>query len=296
MNTAGALPPKLHAALATTLGTEIGSATRLSGGMVNQAARVETSDGAVFLKWNEAAPPDLFASEAHGLNALRDTRTLRVPEVLAVADDPAFLALELIEPRAPTDAARFARRFGEALAALHRQAAPCEKFGLPRDNYLGTLPQINTPHARWPDFYRECRLLPQIALARDKGRLPPSRERSLMQVVEKLEALLEGLPSRPALLHGDLWSGNFLAAGEEPVVIDPAIYFGEREMEIAFVELFSGFPAGFVNAYNEAYPLEPGYQRRRPLHQLYPLLVHLNYFGEEYGPRLERACRVLVEP
>ena len=118
-----------------------------------------------------------------------------------------------------------------------------------------------------------------------------------MRVVEQLDKLLEGLESRPVLLHGDLWSGNLLAtAGDEPVVIDPAVYYGEREVEIAFTELFRGFPAGWLDAYRAAYPLSEGYEFRRPLHQLYPLLVHLNHFGEGYGPAVEGVCAVYERP
>lgn len=299
------LPSKLRGALEETLDTRVRRATPLGGGMINRAACVETTDGPVFLKWQEAAPPDFFASEAFGLALLRDANALRVPAVLATGQWPfdrsetagtavaTYLALEYIPSRPPSDPARFARRFGEGLAALH-QTSPTDfaGFGLPQSNYIGRLPQHNTPLPDWPAFYRERRLLPQIALARQNRRLPPARERLLMEVVERLEALLDGLESQPALLHGDLWSGNFLTAGDEPVLIDPAIYYGERETEIAYMELFGGFPDGVLSAYRAAAPLAPGYERRRPLHQLYPLLVHLNHFGETYGPDVEAACQV----
>lgn len=301
MNSAlSALPPALQSALETALHTQLIQAVALSGGMVNQAARVETLDGPVFVKWNPHAPPGLFAAEAQGLNALQATRTLRVPHVLACAASeqinfaatPPYLALEFIETHAPADATAFTRSFATGLAALHRAtASPCG-FGLPYDNYLGALSQINTPHADWPIFYRECRLLPQIAMARERGFLPPYRERLLMRVVENLDSLFDGLLSRPALLHGDLWSGNFLAVGQDAALIDPAVYYGEREVELAFVELFGGFPPGFIDAYGEAYPLDEGYVYRRLLHQLYYLLAHLNHFGETYGPAVERVCQL----
>jgi fructosamine-3-kinase len=289
-------PPALEAALTAALGTRVLDATPLGGGMICRAARVETGDGPVFVKWHDASPPGLFGAEAHGLRLLREAGALRVPQVLAVQDEPlSFLALEFIAARPPTDPAAFARRFGEQLAALHQTMAPDGRCGLERDNFLGELVQINTPHQSWPEFYRDCRLLPQIAIARQRGLLTPSRERLVLSVAERLAALLDGLESRPALLHGDLWAGNFIAAGHEAVVIDPAVYYGEREMELAFIELFSGFPAGFVAAYRAAWPLDPGYERRRPLHQLYPLLVHLNHFGESYGPDVERACRLALD-
>jgi fructosamine-3-kinase len=264
--------------------------------MINHVAHVYTMQDEVIVKWKEKAPPGFFAAEADGLRRLKRANALRVPEVLAFADAdgnaPAYLALEYIEVSAPSHPDRFAREFGEKLAALHHLAAsPSDEFGLDRDNYIGLVPQQNTPHADWTAFYRARRLMPQIALARKKRLLSGERERMLMDVVERLETLLDGLPARPVLLHGDLWSGNFLSAGDEPVVIDPAVYYGDREMEIAYVELFGGFPHGFLDAYRAACSPDPGYAFRRPLHQLYHLLNHLNHFGETYGPAVERVCR-----
>lgn len=276
-------------------GWAVRSITPLGGGMVNRAARLETPEGPLFIKWNDKAPPGIFEAEAAGLRALAATQTLRVPHVLAVAsaedNSPAFLLLEWIETAPP--APNFARRFAEDLAALHR--APVEAtFGWPSNNFLGTLPQINTPHTNWTAFYRECRLLPQIEIARSKGVMPPRRAHLLDCVLNQLETLLGNFTPHPVLLHGDLWSGNFLSTGQKPVVIDPAVYRGEREMEIAFIEMFGGFPPGFVELYRQIYPLQHGYEVRRPLHQLYPLLVHLNHFGESYGADLERACNTAL--
>jgi fructosamine-3-kinase len=265
-----------------------------------------TSDGPVFVKWKYDAPNGFFQFEADGLNRLRAARALRVPRVLAFQDNdrvtggteerrheetPSFLALEYVETQPPSHAARFTQRFGEELAALHRCLSPFDAFGLENPNYIGLEWQRNTPHADWTTFYRDRRLMPQIERARSRGSLSGERERLLMDVVARLETLLDGLPARPVLLHGDLWSGNFLSAGDEPVVIDPAVYYGDREMEIAYIDLFGGFPHGFLDAYRAAYPLDSGYEFRRPLHQLYHLLNHLNHFGETYGPAVERVCR-----
>jgi len=295
----GVLPRTLQQALEDALNTQLVSATLLSGGMVNQAARVEAQDGPIFVKWHEDAPSGLFAAEANGLCALGVTNTIRVPQVLTFRDAApaalAYLALEYIEERRPADQAVFTSNFAEALAALHRSTFSPDGFGLPEDNYLGTLRQINTPHAHWPTFYRDCRLLPQIEIAQQRKLLPPDRERLLMQVIDNLETLLSDLEAKPCLLHGDLWSGNFLTVGNEAAVIDPAVYYGEREIEMAFVELFGGFPPGFIETYSAAYPLDAGYVQRRPLHQLYYLLVHLNYFGETYGPNVERSCQLTLQ-
>ena len=286
------LPTAIEQALAATVGSPR-HAESLSGGDVNRAALVTLDHEPVVVKWKDDAPPGFFADEADGLTRLRDASPLRVPQVLAFGDAPAFLALEYLPPQLPRDLPRFARRFGEGLAALHRDnPALSGLFGLEKDNFLGSQPQANTPHSSWPTFYRDCRLWPQIDKARRRGLLPPHRERLLGQMLDNLDALLADLPARPVLIHGDLWSGNFLCTSDdEPVLIDPAAYYGEREIEMAYTELFGGFPSGFLPAYQSAFPLNAGYPRRRALHQLYPLLVHLNHFGETYGPAVDRACR-----
>jgi fructosamine-3-kinase len=299
------MPNALRKALNGSLGGDICHEIPLGGGMINHAARVTLDcheakrGGRAFVKWKEEAPVGFFTAEAEGLRHLHRAGALRTPEILAVAEAqagaPAYLALEYIEPQSPSDPARFAREFGERLARLHQEAvAPNLAFGLEHDNFIGLLPQSNTFHEDWPTFYREHRLLPQIIRARKHRLLPPERERLVMRVVERLETLLDDFEARPVLIHGDLWSGNFLTAGNEPVVVDPAVYYGDREMEIAYMELFGGFPSGVLAAYRTAFPLDPGYERRRPLHQIYPLLNHLNHFGETYGTDVEAVCRQVV--
>jgi fructosamine-3-kinase len=279
-------------------GLKVQSVTPLTGGMINQATRLQTSEGPFFIKANVNAPPGLFQKEAEGLCALTTTQTVRVPKVLhfaeATSEAPAFLLLEWIESAAPDNQSDMTRRFAQDLAALHQAPAP-EKFGWQNDNYLGELSQINTPCASWPQFYRECRLEPQISLAQARKLLPVTREKLLHSLMSRLDDLLGDFQARPSLLHGDLWSGNYITSGEQTVLVDPAVYYGEREMEIAFIELFGDFPPGFIAAYQHYFPLQDGYQKRRPLHQLYPLLVHLNHFGETYGILLDNACRQILE-
>ncbi len=269
----------------------------LGGGSINHAARIETDGSRYFVKWNTYAPPAFFELEARGLALLRAAGALRVPEVIAhsEANDqrPAYLVLEWIEGSRQAESRAFAIHFGQALAQQHHVLGA--SFGLDHDNYIGELPQSNMQTAGWIDFYRDQRIMPQMMLARKQGLLPAERERRLNKVMERLDDWLGSVKSVPSLLHGDLWSGNFLiGANNQPVVVDPAVYYGDREIEIAFTELFGGFPAGFLSAYNDAYPLEPGYPDRRALYQLYPLLAHLNIFGESYGGQVDTVCRRYV--
>jgi fructosamine-3-kinase len=288
------LPDALECTLADVLGSPIIGAVPVPGGMINQAAQVATHDSPYFVKWNVHAPADFFQKEARGLSMLRATNTLRVPAVVGLgqAESTPFLVLEWLNEGTVFDSAEFSRRFAEKLAALHHEHASSNgKFGLGEDNYLGTLPQRNTWRENWAEFYRDCRLLPQIEVARARGYISPEREQLLLGVIENLSYWLGDFEPRAVLLHGDLWSGNYLTATGGAAVIDPAVYYGEREIEIAYIELFGGFPSGFIKNYDAIYPLDPSYQRRRALYQLYPLLVHLNLFGEPYGRDIERICR-----
>ncbi|MEP7286547.1 MAG: fructosamine kinase family protein [Chloroflexota bacterium] len=271
------------------------SIREVSGGSINQAVRVGIGSSLYFIKWKMDAPPYFFAAEAHSLHILHEAGAIRVPEVISVgepnADRPAYLVLEWIEEAPPTPV--FAAKFGAALAQLHRHTN--DLYGLNLDDYVGEWSHPVAQSAHWLDFYRDQRLVPQIARAQQLGRLPAKRAAMLDQLVMHLDKIIGGVPSVPALLHGDLWGGNFLVAEDDrPVIFDPAVYYGDHEMELAFTELFGGFPAGFYSAYREAYPLEAGYEVRRPLYQLYHLLVHLNLFGESYGSRVDAVCRYYV--
>lgn len=289
------IPGDIRSALEASLDLTVKDAHTVAGGDINQAARVTLYDGeALFLKWNRAAPADFFESEAHGLRTLAAAGAIRVPAVLAVGSSPAFLALEWIEAaHGAFDRDRFAERFGQAMAALHRHTAP--EHGLERDNYIGSIPQINTPSPSWVAFYRDRRIGMQMQFARERGRLPREREELLTQLQARLETLLDDDAMPPALTHGDLWGGNYmLAPGGEPALIDPAVYYGHRETDLAMTELFGGFPPRFYAAYHEAYPLDPGYEERRELYQLYHILNHMNLFGGGYGSRADSIARRYV--
>jgi len=274
------------------------STSRYLGGTLNHTAQVEVRRERYFVKWKGDAPPHFFEAEARGLKLLDACGAIRVPHVIMYREAngtlPAFLILEWIDEATHGPSRHFAANFGQALAQLHHTTQP--GFGLDFDNFIGELPQFNVQTVTWPAFYRDQRILPQVLLAKERGNLPLPREALLNKLMAQLEDLLASRISVPSLLHGDLWSGNFLvAANDQPVIVDPAVYYGEREVEIAFTELFGGFPAGFLDAYREAYPLDPGYEDRRALYQLYPLLVHLNLFGESYGQRVDAICRHYVE-
>ncbi len=289
------IPRDVQVALEAALGGAVKEAHAVYGGDINQATRVTLQDGqALLLKWNRGAPPDFFEAEAHGLRALAAAGAIRVPAALAVGSDPAFLALEWIEEaQGGIDRDVFAEDFGRAFAALHRVAAP--EHGLDRDNYIGATPQINTPSPSWTEFYRDRRIGAQIRLARERGRLPREREALLTKLQDWLDVFLDDATMTPSLLHGDLWGGNYMVGSTaEPVLIDPAVYYGHREADLAMTELFGGFPPRFYAAYNEAYPLDPGYEDRRELYQLYHVLNHMNLFGGGYGSRADSIARRYV--
>jgi fructosamine-3-kinase len=282
----------LRRALVERLDAAVVGARALGGGSINQAWAVELADGrSVFVKANAEAPADMFAKEVRGLAwlaaGLEGVSGVSVPGVIACA--PGFLVLELLEAGPPR--ADFDEQLGRGLAALHRSGAH-EPFGLDHDNYIGSLAQPNETRGDWPSFYRDCRLLPMIERA---GALIDSGLRRRFDRLFDRLASLCGAAEPPARLHGDLWAGNLHrdAAGD-PVLIDPAVYAGHREMDLAMMRLFGGFSARTFAAYAEAWPLEPGSEQRVDLFQLYPLLVHVALFGRSYVGAVEAALRRYV--
>jgi protein-ribulosamine 3-kinase len=267
----------VNAELRCTLG--ISSAENASGGCIHECYAVTIAGERRFLKTNAARFADAFAAEADGLKALRSVG-LRAPEPLSsgVAGGHAYLLLEYLELTGKEDFAAL----GRMLAAAHRKAGP--RFGWQRDNYIGATPQANGWCDDWAEFWMERRLRPQMELAKKNGfhiDLPPAN-------------VLQGHEPMPSLLHGDLWSGNAGFAAEGPVVFDPAVYYGDREADLAMTELFGGFPRSFYAAYQETWPLDWGYERRKPLYNLYHLLNHLNLFGGSYLAQVEATLRLLL--
>jgi fructosamine-3-kinase len=277
----------LRSALEANIGA-IRSITPVGGGDINEAARVETTDARYFVKWNYRPRPRMFQVEARGLNLLAAAHALRIPRVIAVIDQPAALVLEWIDLGSNKSAA--AEALGRGLAQQHRSTA--EQYGLDHDNYIGSTPQPNTQARSWIEFYRLHRLGVQRDLAHRNGYLTSDRARRLDRVMDHLDQWIDEASVVPALLHGDLWGGNNLIDTQgSPVLIDPAVYYGDRAAEIAFTELFGGFSPRFYAAYNEAWPLDRGYADRRDLYNLYHLLNHLNLFGEGYGGSVDAILR-----
>jgi fructosamine-3-kinase len=272
---------------AAALGSSVAAARAVAGGDINRAARVELADGrAIFVKHHRDPPEGMFAAEARGLAWLA-AGPLRVPRVHAVG--ARWLALEWLEPGAR--AADFDVALGRGLAELHAVGAPC--FGLDHDNFIAVLPQDNRPAATWDELWIERRLRPLVARAAERGRAGASWFARL----ERLRARwadVAGPLEPPARLHGDLWSGNVHAAGGAPALIDPAVYGGHREVDLAMLALFGGLGARVVAAYDEARPLAAGWRERLPLWQLYPLLVHTVLFGGGYAAQVEAALAALT--
>ncbi len=257
--------------------------TEAGGGSVNQAWRIDTSAGSYFLKANVAFDlPGMFEAEKRGLNHLRETGTLRIPQVLlqANAGKYSFLLMEYVEPLDRGDGL-FAE-FGRRLARMHRKT--WKAFGLDHSNYISSIRQSNAPRGDWAPFFIEERVEPLLKSAIDVDLMPQSSLKLFDQLFRKIPDIIPDEP--PALLHGDLWYGNFIRHGDEAVLIDPAIYYGYREVDLAMTKLFGGFHPDFYAAYQEESPLAPGWEDRVDLWNLYPLLVHVMLFGSEYVPQV----------
>ena len=261
----------------------------MGGGSINDAWRLETDAGRFFLKTNSADSfPSMFEAEADGLQRLREAGPLRVPEVIAHGEDhdDSFLLLEWVE--SGTRKPGFWAGFGRGLAQLHRHTQ--KHFGLERDNYIGSLVQRNTAASDWPSFFIHQRLEPQLKMARDRKRVEAGMAFRFERLFHQLDKLFPAEP--PALLHGDLWTGNFLCdSNSRPVLIDPAVYYGHREMDMAMTRLFGGFDVDLYAAYHAEWPLEQRWEERVDLCNLYPLLVHVNLFGGGYVAQVEAVLK-----
>ena len=271
--------------LANSHGFEVSKVKSLAGGSINQVYFLITSEGKRVVKINSAGKfPGMFAAEKQGLETLKQAEAFDVPEVLAVGEveDKAYLLLE--HKKEGPQKSHFWKVFGEQLSQLHKTTTA--EFGFSDSNYIGSLPQYNGRCKSAADFYVSQRLEPQVKMASDRGF-------SLGDLSGFYRNILEEIPQEaPALLHGDLWSGNYMSneAGL-PCLIDPAVCYGPREMDLAMMKLFGGFPAEVFQVYHSHFPLQEGWEQRIPLWQLYYLLVHLNIFGSSYLSQVQGIIR-----
>ena len=257
----------------------------VSGGCINQAVAVSDHQRTFFVKVNRASDLAMFEAEFDGLTELYASQTVRVPQPLChgVVGDVAYVVMEYLALDSSLNASAW-QRLGQQLAAMHQVTSP-EGFGWHRDNTIGATPQQNQREEDWATFWRDRRIGPQFELAHDRGGLFPRRD----ELMSAIPRLLKGHLPQPALLHGDLWSGNAaVTTAGEPVMFDPATYYGDRETDLAMTELFGRFPAAFYQAYEAETPTDTGYSRRKVLYNLYHILNHFNLFGGSYARQANR--------
>ncbi len=251
----------------------------VSGGCINQGYCLIGSDIKYFVKINHASQVEMFAAEALGLKEMAETQTIRVPKPICwgMTERSSYIVLEWLEFGRSSNASW--EKMGRKLATMHNYQGK-NKFGWSQNNTIGSTPQVNNWTEKWADFFADHRIGFQLKLANRKG----GNFGNYSQIVEKVRQILSNIAPQPSLVHGDLWSGNVAVTDVgEPVILDPATYYGDREVDIAMTELFGGFPAAFYRGYNEIFPLDQGYKKRKTLYNLYHILNHYNLFGGGYG-------------
>ena len=289
---ASSIPVAVIEEVENLTGLKIRSFSPASGGCINHGGKLVTADAIYFLKWNDREKfPGMFEAEAKGLRLLKNTGALEIPQVALAGESGSFQFL-LMEYISEADrSATYWEEFGSGLAKLHLTRS--KQFGLDHDNYVGSLPQVNIQSASWIEFFIEQRLRVQLRKAVDSGKLEKI-------FISRFEKLFRRLPfilceEAPSLLHGDLWSGNIITTSiGQPCLIDPAVYFGHREVDLAMTQLFGGFDPSFLGSYNNVYPLQSDYEERLELYNLYPLLVHVNLFGGGYSQQVSGVLKKLI--
>lgn len=275
--------PAIAQQIATVTGVpfEIKTQRSVGGGCINQGYAIGDGTRRYFVKTNGAAQVEMFAAEFEGLQAMRRTASIRIPEPMTygTAGAMSYIVLEWLDLGSGDRDSGY--RLGQALAAMHRYAG-ANQFGWTRNNTIGSTPQMNPWTDSWAEFFAEHRIGYQLRLARRKGG-------SFPDVRDRVYAMLQDHHPQPSLVHGDLWSGNAACTTEgEPVIFDPATYWGDREVDIAMTELFGGYPTAFYQGYAAAWPLSAGYTQRKTLYNLYHILNHFNLFGGGYGAQAQR--------
>ncbi|MEM6800443.1 MAG: fructosamine kinase family protein [Bacteroidota bacterium] len=285
------IPQELQQQLEQIHGFQIQSSRAIGGGCIHNAQELVTAKGSYFLKYNHPGALANFEAEKKGMELLTAVGNIPTPRMLASGqtENTAFLLMEFIQsaPRV----ADYWENFAQNLALLHLNSQ--DQFGLDHDNFIGALPQSNRQHDSWIDFFIEERIEPMLSMAIRKQELKVSI-RTDFEVLYKI--LPEIIPTEsPSLLHGDLWGGNIITNSEgKACIIDPAVYYGHREMELAFMSLFDSQPLAFYEAYHEVYPLENGFGDRFDIYNLYPLLVHVNLFGGSYAASVKRILKSVL--
>ncbi len=276
---------------ATKKSFEIISNRSVSGGCINQSYKIGGNDRNYFVKFNQASQVEMFIAEALGLKQMYSTQTITVPQPICygTVGSSCYLVLEWLDLGGSSSQAW--SEMGSQLAQMHRKGTT-DKFGWQRNNTIGSTPQINDWMANWADFFAEKRIGYQLKLAQRRGGNFPDTTK----VVEAVRAKLSDRKPEASLVHGDLWSGNAAVTKTgKPVILDPATYYGDREVDLAMTELFGRFPASFYQSYDRTWQLDPGYQKRKPIYNLYHILNHFNLFGGGYGSQAKRTIDQIIK-
>jgi len=289
------LPDQLKISIEEELSTKeskqvhINAFRATSGGCINNGGTINTSAGEFFVKWNNKKRfPGMFEAEKKGLKLLYDTDAIRIPSAIIVGEsgDLMYIVMENIKVNARKP--DYWTMLGVKLAKLHSHKA--KKFGLDHNNFIGSLAQSNKTHTDWVEFFITERLSKQIEIALNKGAISTATVKQFDRLYTRFENFFP--KESPVLIHGDLWSGNLITDDlGEPCLIDPAVYYAHREIELSMTKLFGGFDTEFYRSYHEVMPLESGFEERVEVYNLYPLMVHVNLFGGHYLQEVEFILR-----
>jgi protein-ribulosamine 3-kinase len=273
---------KIKLIIEEKLGSKIKNFISLSGGCISDAYKITTNDNSnFFLKYNSSISNDMFIKEADGLKELVKANSIRIPEVLSFDKD--YILLEFI-PMGNKNK-NFFEEFGRNFAVMHKYTS--DNYGFYENNFIGSNPQINIPEqnekSSWLEFYFNKRILFQLQLAEKLGNSTEELRKGISKLENKISEIIDDSEEKPSLLHGDLWSGNYMVdESGSAVLIDPAVYYGHREADLGMTKLFGGFSSEFYSAYHEEFPLKDGYEYRENIYKLYHVLNHLNLFGGGY--------------